>query len=142
MAHKLRNEFAKANLRSSNPRYEIALQTGPDTLTLEMAIVELNPTSPKGNAVKIVMKFVVRPLTGLGGIFTTGNMVIADIEADKMTFYSARDFKPYVHSISAMRKWAEQFELMTRTPISQTIKNTHCITLMPYRKVIEDRIGS
>ena len=68
MAHKLRNEFAKANLRSSNPRYEIALQTGPDTLTLEMAIVELNPTSPKGNAVKIVMKFVVRPLTGLGGI--------------------------------------------------------------------------
>ncbi|MEQ1749621.1 MAG: DUF3313 family protein [Prosthecobacter sp.] len=148
MAHKLRNEFAKAYLRSASPRYQIAQQPGPDTLTLEMAIVELNPTSPKGNAVKTAMKFVVGPLAGLGGIFTKGNMAIegkvrdsksgklffqfADNEADKMTFYSVRDFKPYGHAIPAMRKWAEQFELMTRTAVGQTIKDTYCITLMPY----------
>lgn len=148
IAHQLRNEFAKAYLRSPSPRYQIVQQPGPDTLTLELAIVELNPTSPKGNAVKTALKFVVGPVAGLGGYFTKGNMAIegkvrdsqsgglffqfADNEADKMTFYSMRDFQPYGHAIHAMRKWAEQFELMTRTPPGQKIKDTYCITLLPY----------
>ncbi len=148
MAHKLRNEFAKAYLRSPSPRYRIVQSPGPDTLTLEMAIVELNPTSPKGNAVKTALKFVVGPVASLGGYFTKGNMAIegkvrdsksgkvffqfADNEADKMTFYSVRDFKPYGHAVPAMRKWAEQFELMTRTAPGQSIKDTNCMTLMLY----------
>lgn len=148
MAHKLRNEFAKAYLRSPSPRYRIVQSPGPETLTLEMAIVELNPTSPKGNAVKTALKFVVGPVASLGGYFTKGNMAIegkvrdsksgkvffqfADNEADKMTFYSVRDFKPYGHAVPAMRKWAEQFELMTRTAPGQSIKDTNCMTLMLY----------
>jgi Protein of unknown function (DUF3313) len=148
MAHQLRNEFAKAYLRSPSPRYSIVQQPGPDTLTLELAIIELNPTSPKGNAVKTAMKFVVGPLASVGGVFTKGNMAIegkvrdsasgklffqfADNEADKMTFYSLRDFKPYGHAVPAMRKWAEQFELMTRTPPGETIKDTNFMTLMLY----------
>lgn len=148
MALKLRNEFGKAYLRSATPRYQIVQQPGPDTLTLELAIVELNPTSPKGNAVKTALKFVVGPVASLGGYFTKGNMAIegkvrdsksgklffqfADNEADKMTFYSVRDFKPYGHATYAMRKWAEQFELMTRTQPGQSIKDTNCFTLMLY----------
>jgi hypothetical protein len=31
-----------------------------------------------------------------------------------------------------MHQWAEQFELMTRTAVGQTIKDTHFFTLMPY----------
>ena len=49
-----------------------------------------------------------------------------------MTIYSLRDFKPYGHTAYAMTKWADQFELMTRTPLGQTIKDTQFITLMPY----------
>lgn len=148
MALRLRNEFAKAFLRSPQSRYSIEQKPGPDTVTLELAIVELNPTSPKGNAVKTALKFVVGPVAGLGGYFTKGNMAIegkvrdsksgglflqfADNEADKMTFYSLRDFKPYGHATQAMLKWSEQFELMTRTQPGQKIKDTSFITLMPY----------
>ncbi len=148
MALKLRNEFAKAYVNSPNPRYIIVKQPGPDTLTLELAIVELNPTSPKGNAVKTALKFVVGPVAGLGGYFTKGNMAIegrvrdsksgklffqfADNEADKMTFYSLRDFTPYGHAGYAIRKWAEQFELMTRSEPGRKLKDTYALTLMPY----------
>ena len=98
--------------------------------------------------VKTALKFVVGPVASLGGYFTKGNMAIegkvrdsksgkvffqfADNDADKMTFYSVRDFKPYGHAIPAMRKWAEQFELMTRTAPGQSIKDTNCMTLMLY----------
>ena len=148
MALKLRNEFAKAFIRSPSPRYRIVQRPGPNSVTLELAIVELNPTSPKGNAVKTALKFVIGPVAGLGGYFTKGNMAFegkvrdsksgklffqfADNEADKMTIYSLRDFKPYGHTAYAMTKWADQFELMTRTPLGQTIKDTQFITLMPY----------
>jgi hypothetical protein len=148
MALKLRNEFAKAFLRSPAPRYRIVQRPGPNSVTLELALVELNPTSPKGNAVKTALKFVIGPVAGLGGYFTKGNMAFegkvrdsksgklffqfADNEADKMTLYSLRDFKPYGHAAYAMTKWADQFELLTRTPRGQTIKDTQFITLMPY----------
>ncbi len=148
MALVLRNEFSGAFQRSPQPRYRIAQRPGDDTLTLELAIVELNPTSPKGNVVKTALKFVVGPISGLASYFTKGNMAIegkvrdsktgklffqfADNEADKMTLYSLRDFKPYGHAVYAMREWAEQFELMTRTPVGQRMKDTRCITLMPY----------
>lgn len=148
MALRLRNDFAKAFVRSPHPRYSIVQRPGPDTLTLELAIVELNPTSPKGNAVKTALKFVVGPVAGLGGYFTKGNMAIegkmrdsksgglffqfADNEADKMTFYSLRDFKPYGHALKAMVQWSDQFELMTRTQPGQKMSDSSFITLLPY----------
>ncbi len=148
MADRLRNEFAKAFLRAPQPRYRIVQKPGPDTVTLEMAIVELNPTSPKGKAVKTAMKFVVGPVASLGGYFTKGNMAIegkvrdsgsgrllfqfADNEADKMTFYSLRDFKPYGHAVNAIKMWAGQFELMTRTAPEKVLPDSSSITLWPY----------
>jgi Protein of unknown function (DUF3313) len=117
-------------------------------VTLQLVLIELNPTSPKGNAVKTALKFVVGPFAGLAGYFTKGNMAIegkvidsasrkpffqfADNEADRMTFYSVRDFRPYGHAVYAMREWAQQFELLTRTPPGTKLKDTRCFTLMPY----------
>ncbi len=148
LAHLLKDEFAKAFTKSPHPRYRIVEQPGPNSLTLELALVELNPTSPKGNVVKTAMEFVVGPLALLGGYFTIGNIAIegkvrdsetgklffqfADNESDKLTFLCLRDFKPYGHSAHAIHQWAGQFELMTRTPVGQTIKDTHFFTLMPY----------
>jgi len=147
MATRLRNAFANAFLKSEHPRYLLAQKPNSYSVTLELAIVELNPTSPKGNMVKTAAKFVVGPLSAIGGYFTKGNIAIegkvrnsstgelifqfADSEQDKMTFYSLRDYKPYGHAIHAIGEWAAQFELFTRTPPHQKIDDTFCFTLDP-----------
>lgn len=148
VAFYLRNEFGRAFLRSPAPRYRLASAPGKDSVTLELALVELNPTSPKGNAVKTGLKFVVGPVAGLGGYFTKGNIAIegklrdshtgkllfqfADNEADKMTFYSLRDFKPYGHAMVAVREWSDQFELFTRTRFDYRVKDSKFFTLSPW----------
>lgn len=148
IARELRAEFADAFLRSPSPRYKPAMKPGANSVTLELAIIELNPTSPTGNAIKTAAKFVVGPLAGLGGIFTKGNIAIegkvrnsatkelifqfADNEADKMTFYSARDFKPYGHARVAMDEWAHQFEEFTRTMPNHRVEESRFFTLKPW----------
>ncbi|MBX7210782.1 MAG: DUF3313 domain-containing protein [Verrucomicrobiaceae bacterium] len=148
VARQLRAKFANAFIHSPSPRYRLAMKPGPNSVTLELAIVELNPTSAKGNAVKTAAKFIVGPLAGLGGIFTKGNIAIegkvrnsatgelifqfADNEADKMTFYSARDFKAYGHATVAMDEWAAQFEEFTRTMPDHRVHESKFFTLSPW----------
>ncbi|TLD72377.1 DUF3313 domain-containing protein [Phragmitibacter flavus] len=147
MAKQLRQEFAGAFARSERPRYVLSRYPGPDTVTLELALVELNPTSPKGNVVKTGLKFVIGPFAGLGGYFTKGNVAIegkvrnsqtgelifqfADNEADKMTLYTLRDFRAYGHADVSMKEWARQFELFTRTPPGVRVEDSFCFTLDP-----------
>lgn len=147
MATLLRNQFAMAFLRSEQARYALAQHPNPGTVTLELALIELTPTSPKGNAVKTAAKFVVGPLAGLGGMFTKGNIAIegklrnsatgelvfqfADNEADRMTLYSLADFRPYGHATEAIHAWAAQFELLTRTAPGDRIEDTFAFTLDP-----------
>ncbi len=148
VARQLRAKFANAFIHSPSPRYRLVMKPTAKSLTLELAIVELNPTSARGNAVKTAAKFVVGPLAGLGGIFTKGNIAIegkvrnsatkelifqfTDNEADKMTFYSVRDFKPYGHATIAMDEWAAQFEEYTRTMPDHRVKESKFFTLMPW----------
>lgn len=148
IAFLLRNEFARAFLRSPAPRYHVAQRPNAQSVTLELALIELNPTSPTGNAVKTAAKIFVGPLAALGGYFTKGNIAIeakirnsktgelvfqfADNEADRMTFYSARDFRPYTHASHAINEWADQFELFTRTAPYAKVKETGFFTLAPY----------
>jgi hypothetical protein len=148
MAVQIHDEFIRAFKRSPAPRYQIVRRPGKDTLTLQLSLVELSPTSPKGNVVKTALSFVVGPLCGLAGFVTKGNIAIegklldshsgktfiqfADNESDKMTLYSYRDYKPYGHAAYAIRDWAEQFELLSRTPPGCRINDSSCLTLWPY----------
>lgn len=148
MATLLRNTFANEFKQAEAPRYKLAQKPNSNSVTLELAIVELNPTSPKGNAVKTAAKFMVGPLAGLGGVFTKGNMAIegklknsqtgelvfqfADNEADKMTFYSLRDYQAYGHAYISIEHWARQFEQFTRTRPNEKIKESTFFTLSPY----------
>ncbi len=148
VARRLHDEFVQAFQHSPRPLYQIVSQPGADTLTLQLAITELNPTSPKGNAVMTLLKFTLTPVAGLARFFTSGNMAIeckvvegtsgrtffqfADNEADKITFLSVRDYQPYGHAVHTMRAWALQFEEMTRTPGGRKIKDSNSITLLPY----------
>jgi hypothetical protein len=147
MAAALHDDFANAFFKSPAPRYRLTPKANDRSVTLELAIIELNPTSPKGNAVKTAAKFVVGPLSMLGGYFTKGNMAVegkvrnsatgellfqfADNEADRMTFFSLRDFRPYGHAGQASEDWASQFELFTRTPPQHKIVDTFFFTLDP-----------
>ena len=144
---RLREEFVNAFRRSPRPLYKLASSPGKDTLTLQLAPIELNPTSPKGNVAVTVLKFVVTPLIGLAAYFTKGNMAIegkvvdstsgraffqfADNESDKLTFINMRDYQPYGHAVNSMRDWAVQFEQMTRTPRGWKVKDSSSITLRP-----------
>lgn len=147
VAVRLRQEFAEAFRRSPNPYYQLVTQPGADTLTLQLALIELQPTSPKGNAVMTVLKFAVTPVAALGRFFTKGNIAIegrvalsktgraffqfADNEQDKLTFINVRDFQPYGHAATAIREWALQFELMTRTPSGVRVEDSRGFTLRP-----------
>ena len=145
MAWKLREEFAAAIKNSPRPRYRLVKQPGRGVLTLKLAITELNPTSPNGNAALTLMKVAVTPAAGLARWFTSGNMAIegkvtagdggkvffqfADNEADKLTFFNARDFLPYGHAEHSMRDWAEQFEQMSRREAGLVLKDSSAVTL-------------
>jgi len=147
MARQLRSTFAQAFGEVPPSRYYVSPEPNARSVTLELALVELNPTSPKGNAVKTAAKFVVGPLASLGGMFTKGNVAIegkirnsstrelivefADNEADRMTLYTLRDFRPYGHAEYAMRSWAEQFERFTRASYGDNIGDTAFFTLDP-----------
>jgi hypothetical protein len=147
VAHRLREEFVAAFRRSPRPYYRLVDRPGKDTLTLHLALIELNPTSPKGNVAVTVLKFVVTPVIGLAAYFTKGNMAIegkvvdsksgraffqfADNESDKLTFINTRDYQPYGHAVNTMQYWAGQFEQMTRTPRGWKVKDSSSITLRP-----------
>ena len=145
MAWKLREEFAAALSHSPQPRYRLVKEPGIGALTLKLAITELNPTSPNANAALTLMKVAITPVVSLGRWFTSGNMAIegklimhsgnqvffqfADNEADKITFFNARDFLPYGHAEHSMKDWAEQFEQMTRQQSGLELKDSSSITL-------------
>lgn len=148
VARLVRAAFANAFINSPHPRYKWVKKPSSNSLTLEIAVIELNPTSPGGNAVKTAAKFVVGPLAGLGGIFTKGNIAIegkirnsttqelifqfADNEADKMTLYTLRDFQPYGHAAVAIKEWAAQLEEFSRTVPDHRVEESQFFTLKPW----------
>ena len=145
VAVRLREEFERAFLESPAPVYQLSAEPGKNTLSLQLVITDLNPTSPRGNLMLTVAKLAVTPLAGFARVFTSGNMAIegkitipgnqdiffefADNEADKLTFFSARDFLPYGHAEHSMRDWAVQFEQMTRKQTGLRLKDSSAITL-------------
>ena len=150
MAWKLRHEFAVALANAPAPRYRLVTSPTPASLTLEMAIIELNPTHPKINAAKLVAKLMFGPLGSVGGLSvqSSGNIAFeakirlshnrsllyqfADNESDKMTLYSVRDFRPYGHVDKSISEWAGQFvELTCQRPGTQ-ISDASFWTLAPF----------
>jgi hypothetical protein len=148
IAQELQAAFVSAFHNSPRPRYRVAHWPTRRSLTLELALVELNPTCVTGNVAKKAAGFVIGPLAGLGGFLTKGNIAIegrvinsltretvfefADNESDKVTFYSLRDYQPYAHAREAIAEWAAQFEELSRTPPGHTVKEAEFWTLLPW----------
>ena len=150
MAAKLRHEFAVALANSPAPRYRLVTAPTPNSLTLEMALIELNPTQPKINAAKFVAKLMFGPLGSVGGLMvqSSGNIAIevkirlsrggsllyqfADNESDKLTLYSVRDFRPYGHVDNSINEWADQFVELTSQRPGTHISDASFWTLAPF----------
>ena len=150
MALRIRQEFIGAFQRSPNPRYTVVPAPAPDALTLEIALVELNPTEVARNVGKFGAKLLLGPVGTVAGlaVHSSGNIAIearvslprsrepvfafADNESDKLTLYCLRDFAPYGHATIAVKEWAEAFEELTRSRAGTPIDDASILTLMPF----------
>ncbi|MFT5106453.1 MAG: hypothetical protein ACI8XO_002745 [Verrucomicrobiales bacterium] len=148
IAQKMRDEFARTFRDSPRPRYRLVDRPSPQSVTLQLSLVELDPTSTTGNAARKGASLAVGPIAGLAGIFTAGAIAVegrlidsskgwsifefADREKDKMTFWNLRDFKAYGHGEVAIKEWAGQFEETTRNPNWKDMGDARIWTLWPW----------
>ena len=148
IAATLRREFARAIATAPGSPWRIVTRPSKDALLLEMNLLELDPTSVKGNVTKTVVKYTLSPLAAMGvGLFTGGRIAIegrlreattraivmqfADREKDKATLYSARDYMALGHSTRTAREWAEQFAAFLYNR-QRPIKDSFFLTPMVY----------
>jgi hypothetical protein len=129
----IRLEFVRAFEESDQPRYRVVNSPTADSVTLQLALIELNPSSVTGNVVRKGASVVLTPAATLGSVFTNGRIALegrlidstekwslfefGDREKDNIAFWTLRDFKPYGHSKVAIREWAHQFEEATRNGV-------------------------
>ncbi|MCE9609164.1 MAG: DUF3313 domain-containing protein [Chthoniobacter sp.] len=141
-AEVLRQAFVAAFRDAPGGRYQLTSGRGPAVLSLELALVELNPTNVVGNAVKYGAPggSVVAPATkgncaieGKLKDSRTGELLFAfaDNEHDKFGIVSLRDFSSYGHARSTMKDWAKQFAELMRTPASHKVEDSSTISLNP-----------
>ena len=148
IAGNIRTEFARALTNNPGAPYQLALRPRRDTLILYLNLIELDPTSAKGNVAKTVVEYTVGPIASFGvGLFTGGRIAVegslrdgatgaiifqfADREKDKATLYSARDYMALGHSTRTILEWAEQLATFLRTPSGQ-VKDSFFLTPMVY----------
>jgi hypothetical protein len=148
IANTVRQEFIKAFENSKEPRYRVVDRRTPNSVTLELALIELDPSSISGNLIRKAATLKAGPVPALASILTNGHIAIegrlidstkkwslfefADVEKDKMTFWTLRDFQPYGHSKVAIREWARQFEATTRNPDWAEMGDARIWTLSPW----------
>ncbi len=139
----LQTGFASAFRNSPSPRLKVASGPGPGVLTLQLALIELNPTNVVGNAAKYGAPggSVLAPLTK-GNIAIEGKVTdsvtgelfyqFADNEQDPFSAVSLRDLSAYGHSRTAIKDWARQLEELTRTPRTHRVADSATFTLNPF----------
>lgn len=142
----MQTRFEKAFARGGV--YQVVRSGGPRTLTLELALVELNPSNAAGNVIKTGADVFVPGAGLVGSAFTRGSVAIegklrngetgevlyefADREQDKTSLISFRDYSPYAHSRAAVNDWAREIEQISRTPRNQKIRGASRVTLNPF----------
>ena len=147
LADYARERFAAAFRNSPAPRYQVQSEPDPDCLTLELAFTELNPNTFTGAVTRFALNNVALPGTdamlakatrGLkGNIAIEGKVRDADWiyqfadneESKSALLLPVTDFAAYGQAREAIREWATQFELMTRTAPGQRVKDSSAISL-------------
>ncbi|MEZ5327368.1 MAG: DUF3313 family protein [Verrucomicrobiales bacterium] len=76
LAGELRNAFVTAFQQNPAAHYRVVDKPTANSISLELCLVELNPTSVTGNVVKKAATFVVGPAAGLAGRWKKGSVAI------------------------------------------------------------------
>ena len=150
LADYARSQFNEAFAKSSEPRYLVEDRPTSDGLTLELAFTELNRNTFTGAIAKFAVAAVAVPGTDVvfakatrslkGNIAIEGKLTsnaskkviyqFADNEESKSAFLlPVTDFSIYGQARQAIRAWARQFELVTRTPADKPVKDSSVISL-------------
>lgn len=128
--------------------YTVVRGEGPNTLVLELALIEMNPTNIVGNVARTGASVVVPGSGVAGGMFTKGRIAIegklrnaetgellvqfTDSARDKLTPFSFRDFTAYGHARAAIGDWAKQFDALSRTPRTHRIRGSLALGVNPF----------
>jgi hypothetical protein len=118
-----------------------------DDLTVELALVELDPTSPIVNVIGTAAGYFVPgggliKIVGKGEIAMEGMICDAktgshyerfkDREEDKASAFSVRDFQRYAHLRAAIDDWSSQIlEILAKSPDEQ-VEDSLPFTLNPF----------
>jgi hypothetical protein len=141
-AELLRAAFLGA-LKTPGSRFAAATGKGPRVLTLELALIEMNPTNVVGNAARYGAPggSALAPVTkgniaieGKVRDSMTGELLyeFADNEQDKFAVVSLRDLSSYGHARTAIKEWAKQFAELVSTPASHKVQDSATVTLNPF----------
>jgi|JI6StandDraft_1071083.scaffolds.fasta_scaffold01091_8 hypothetical protein len=143
----LRHEFITAVAKHPAHKMKLALTPGPDTLVIEMALVELVPSKAFWNAASTAAGFAVPgagylSMAGRGSIAIEGrarngadNSIIAtfkDRRTDKVAPVNLSKYTWYHGAEQNIGEWAAEFASFLNTTPNETIKRTSRVTLKPW----------
>jgi hypothetical protein len=147
LAEYAREQFVQAFQKSPAPRFVVQREPGPDCVTLELALTELNPNTFTGAVTRFAVNNLAFPGTdailakatrGLKGDIAIEGKVgapeviyqFADHEESKSALLlPVTDFSAYGQAREAIREWAKQFELLTRSAPGKPVKDSSAISL-------------
>lgn len=142
LAAYMRQEFVRAFRESPSPRQEVVDAPKPDSLLVELALVELDPNPITGGVTRRVINLLAVPgAESLVGNPLKGRTAIegrlydpvqkqvllefADVEQNRSALIlSLHDYNHYSHARKVVREWARQFESLVRQPPTAEIKDS------------------
>lgn len=147
LAHYTYKIFREAFEEDPARRFQVVDQAGPKTLTFEIALIEIVPSTIMlntigyapfiGTAAKLIrntkskssVAFEARFRDGLTGEILA---MFADREFEKMSPLNIKDVTWYGHAESIIHEWADQFVRMMNRKPGETIKDSKPFHLKPW----------
>ena len=137
------NKFARAFKSNKKSRFTIVDAPSKDAMTLKLSIIEWEPNTYSGLAVREAVDLVTLPMIG-GSVFgkpSRGIIAIQGVltepktgksffefadkeEARSLFFFFPQELFPTGQAKFAIREWARQFEKLMSTPPDQQIRDS------------------
>jgi len=147
VAHYMQDRFRLALENYPEHPFRVVEEPEPDSVRVELALTELQPTNAAVNALAAVAGAVV-PGAGLLRLAVRGSvafegvvrdagggrvlMAFKDRRTDKSAPFTLRDFQQYAHVRVSSDEWAEQYAELSAKPIGEKISGSIPFTLKPF----------
>ncbi len=142
--------FTDAFENSHAPRYKLVAKPDKNSLTLELALVELNPNPFAGGVLRTAINAIAVP--GVDSVLAKGlkaNIAIEGKVVDSATrktlfefadnqenksalIFSINDFSSYGQARQAIDEWATETEELLRTPADKKVPTSSAFVFMPW----------